>query len=311
MSELIERLLNVEGPIIRYRTLVEYLDMPCDDLEVQMAWEMIPHHPPLAALLASQRQEGYWVQRDFYTPKTSGTFWVLSVLADLGLSKKNETIRRGCEFMFVQQRSDGGFCRRRRVSGKGLVQDEQPEPCTQARIVRFLIQYGYGKDPRTRLAMEWLLDTQRPDGMWLCSHARGRGCLRATLDFLRAAVLDPETAAQPAAVGAAQVVASLLLEPNMGRYHVGDEWFTLTYPYFGYSLISALDTLACFDLTTAYPKISNSIRYLLGRRLADGSWPLDVRAERCPFDFGVPGEPNPWLTLDALVALKKFGVQDA
>jgi hypothetical protein len=73
--------------------------------------------------------------------------------------------------------------------------------CTQARIVRFLIQFGYGDDPRTRAALDWLLTTQRDDGMWLCDRADRHGCLRATLDFLRAAVLDPETAAHPATYG--------------------------------------------------------------------------------------------------------------
>jgi hypothetical protein len=311
MDNLIGWLLDVGDPTIRFRTLVELLGKPRDDPEVQIAWAMIPAYPSLAALLTAQKPEGYWVQRDFYIPKHISTFWVLSILADLGLSKENGHIRRGCEFMFSQQRADGGFCRQRRVPGKGLVWGEQSEPCTQARIVRFLIQFGYGSDPHTRLAMEWLLAAQRPDAMWLCSHARGQGCLRATLDFLRAAALDSETASHPAADCAAQVVAKLLMEPNMGRYHVGDEWFMFTYPYFGYSLISALDALARFGFTTAHPKISNSIEYLLNHRLPDGSWPLDECTVRCPLDFGAPGEPNPWLTLEALVALERLGVRDA
>ena len=310
MSYLINWLFDTGGPTIQYRTLVELLDKPWDDPEVQTAWAMIPDYPSLAALLAAQRSEGYWIQRDFYIPKHSSTFWVLSVLADLGLSRENSHIQRGIEFMFTQQRPDGGFCRQRRVSGKDWVRDEQPEPCTQARIVRFLIQFGYGQAPRTRLAIDWLLEEQRSDAMWLCSHARGRGCLRATLDFLRAAALDPATAALPTVAHVALVVADLLLEPNMDRYHVGNEWLTLTYPYFGYSLISALDTLARFGFTPAHMKIANSVEYLLSRRHPDGSWSLDERVERCPLDFGKPGEPNPWLTLEALVALKRLGLRD-
>jgi hypothetical protein len=310
MSYLIDWLFDVGDPTIQCRTLVELLDRPSDDPEVQAAQAIIPDHPPLAALLTSQKPAGYWIQRDFYIPKHFSTFWVLSLLADLGLSNENDHIQRGVGFMFSQQRPDGGFCRQRRVSGKGLVRDEQSEPCTQARIVRFLIQFGYGRDPRTRLAIEWLLAAQRPDAMWLCSHARGRGCLRATLDFLRAAALDPDTAIHPATARAALVVANLLLEPKMGRYHVGNEWLTLTYPYFGYSLIGALDALARFGFTPAHAKIADSAEYLLSRRLPDGSWPLDERARRCPLDFGEPDKPNPWLTLEALVALKRLGLRE-
>ncbi len=309
MSDTVAWLLTIADPTIRYKTLHELLEKPWNDPEVQKAWVMIPAYPPLAALLASQKSGGYWVHPDYYIPKHRSTFWVLGILADLGLSKENDQIRRGIHFMFTRQHPDGGFCRQRRVSGKGLVQDGPTEPCTQARIVRFLLQTGYRRDPRTRQAMNWLLAAQRPDAMWLCPQARGRGCFRATLDFLRAAAQDPETSSSPAAVQAAQAVANLLMEPKMGRYHVGYEWSTLTYPYFGYSLIGALEALAHYGFTPASPKIARSIEYLLSRRLPDGTWPLDAPAGGCPLDFGEPGKPNPWLTLEALLALKRLGIR--
>jgi hypothetical protein len=42
----------------------------------------------------------------------------------------------------------------------------------------------------------------------------------------------------------------------------------------------------------------------LGRQLPDGAWPLDKERERLPFDVGRAGEPNKWLTLDALRVVK-------
>ncbi len=74
--------------------------------------------------------------------------------------------------------------------------------------------------------------------------------------------------------------------------------------------IKALDTLARFGFRTNQPKIESSAAYLLSRRLPDGSWPLDESPCRSPLNFGAPGEPNPWLTLDALAALKRLGVPD-
>jgi hypothetical protein len=238
-------LLEPENPSVRYWTLRDLLDRPADDPEVGAAKAAIPTYPPVAALLATQKPAGYWVTKDYYLPKNYGTFWVLSVLADLWLTAENEHVQLGCAFLFAHQRENGGFCRRRHIRGRGNVWEAQAEPCTQARIVHFLIQFGYGDGPRTRAAMSWLLATQRDDGMWLCSWAGGRhGCLRATLDYLRAAVLDPQAAAYPATIRAVAVVCDLLMEPRMGRYHVGDLWTILEYPYFGYSVISALDALA-------------------------------------------------------------------
>ncbi len=293
-------LLGVENPSVRYGTLRDLLDQPAEDPEVQAARAAIPTWPPVAELVAAQKPDGYWVKRDYYLPKYNGTFWTLSLLADVGLTADEEPIRRACEFMFTFQRENGAFCRRRRVSGKGIVWADDPGPCTHARIVRFLIQFGYADDPRTRAGIDWLLATQHRDGMWDCHPSRRYGCLRATHDALRVAVLDPQTAAHPAIARAAAVICDLLMEEGMSKYHVGLPWTTLAYPHFGAGLISTLDTLARLGYTPEQPKVAGAMEFLLSRQLPDGAWPLDLRVRRPPFDVGEPGEPNKWLTLDAL-----------
>ena len=299
-------LLERESPSTRYWTLTDILDLVADDPKVQASRAAIPTHPPAAELLAAQKSGGYCVQQDYYLPKNTGTFWVLSVLADLGLTAENEHVRQGCEYMFAHQREHGTFCRRRRVPGQGVVWETQDAPCTQARIVRLLIQFGYGDDPRTQAGMGWLLATQRSDGMWLCDRAGGHGCLRATLDVLRAAALDPTTAAHPAITCAAAVMCNLLMEPRMGRYHVGDMWAVLEYPYVGYGVIPALDALDRLGHTLEQPKVARAMEYLLSRQLPNGTWPLDQSAHRPPFNVGQPGQPNKWLTLDALRVIKSL-----
>jgi len=311
MANLLDWLLDENGPVLRYCTLVELLSYPPDHPEVQAARAAIPSHPPLAELLAAQKAPGYWVQRDYYVPKAYSTFWVLSVLAEMGLNQEEQAVRRGVEFMFTHQGEDGKFRRWRNRAGKGMGWEERVDPCTNARIVRFLIRFGYGSDPRTRRAIEWLLAEQRADGMWLCGYARGAGCLRATLDFLRVAVLDPETAGLSATRRAAEGVCDLLMQPGMGRYHVADEWTALVYPYFGYGVIPALDALGRLGIAAEHPRMVAARDYLLSRRLPDGSWPLDEPVSRPPLDFGQPGAPNPWLTLDALLALRSIGSEIA
>jgi hypothetical protein len=306
---LLNWLLEEENPSIRYRTLIELLDRDENDREVQIAKETIPTYTPLAALLAAQKPAGYWGQRDYYLPKKYSTFSVLTVLADLGLTRENEQVRRGCEYLFAHQREDGQFCRRRSIAGQGTTWETHPDPCTHARIVRFLIQFGYGEDPRTRNSIQWLMATQRPDAMWLCNRdPRGHGCLRATLDFLRMAALDPLTASQNATERAAQVICDLLMQTGMGRYHVGEAWARLIYPYFGYGVIPALDALGRLGFKIEHPRICAAVDYLSLRRLPDGSWPLDEGQSFPPLNFGEPGKPNKWLTLDALRVFQRFGL---
>lgn len=303
-----EWLLEEANSPVRYGTLIDILNRPSDDREVRAAQAAISTYPPVAELLATQEPDGYWGKRDYYLPRTGrGTFWVLSVLGDLGLTVENEYVRRACDFMFTHQRENGAFCRRRRISGQGIVWQEHTEPCTHARIVRFLIQFGYGKSPRVREAIDWLISSQRDDGMWLCRSEGRRGCLRATLDVLRIAALDNQMSAQPGIAQAANAVRDLLMKPRMSRYHVGDKWATwerLKYPYFGFSVISALDTLARLGYTPEEPKIATAAEYLLSRQLPDGTWPMDESWSRPPIEFGQPNEPNKWLTLDAMRVVK-------
>jgi hypothetical protein len=302
-ADPISWLLEPDNPSIRSRTLTELLDARAADPQVHEAQAAMSAHPPVAALLEEQKKYGYWVKRDYYLPKYCGTFWTLSVLADLGLTADNEHVRRGCEFMFTFQREHGGICRRRRVQGRGIVWDEQPGPCTHARIVRFLMQFGYGDDPRTQAAVDWLIATQRDDGMWHCGTSR-HGCLRATHDVLRVAALDPRLAAQPGIARAADVLCDLLMQPRMGRYHVSDAWTRLVYPHFNYGVISSLDALAHLGYRMTHPKVQEAVDYLLSRQRSDGTWPLDGSPRKPPLDFGPVGQPNKWLTLGAVRVLK-------
>ena len=303
-------LLEPENPAVRYWTLVDILGRPDDDAEVQEARAVIPSWSPVAELLAAQKPDGYWIKPDYYLPRASrGTFWVLTVLGDLGLTAENEHVQKACDFMFAHQRESGEFCRQRRVRGQGIVWQEHSEPCTHARIVRFLIQFGYGDDPRVRRAIDWLLPIQRDDGMWLCRDEGRRGCLRATIDVLRVAALDPETAAQPGIARAADSVCGLLMEPRMSRYHVGEGWGTweaLKYPYFGFSVVSALDALARLGFGMEIPKIAAAVEYLISRQLPDGAWPMDQSWPNPPLDFGRVGEPNKWITLDVMRLLRRM-----
>ena len=297
-------LLEPENPVVRFATLRHLLDRSADDPELRDCQVAIPEYPPLADLLAVQKHDGFWVKRDYYLPKHNGTFWVLCVLGDLGFTADNAQIRQSCDFMFSFQRKHGPFCRRRRVSGEGVVWDEQPGPCTHARIVRFLIQFGYGDDPRIRAAIDWLLWVQRGDGLWDCGRPTRPGCLRATHDVLRVAALDSEAAHHPAVTRGAAILCDLLMQERMSRYHVGIAWTTLQWPPFDYSLPTTLDSLARLGYTLGHPKIAEATDYLLSRQLADGSWPLDQTSGRPPFDPGPQSKPSKLVTLEILKALR-------
>ena len=309
-SDPTDWLLDEADPPVRALALTDLLDRPPDDPEVRTARAQIPVHPPIAALFAAQHRDGHWGRVDYYLPRAGlGVFWVLTMLGDMGLSAELEPIRRACDVMFTHQREDGGFYRRRRIKGRGRVWETRNEPCTHARIVRFLLQFGYGEDARVRSAIHWLLPAQREDGMWFCRTEGKRGCLRATIDVLRVAALDERAAAHPAIPRAIDAVKALIMQPRMSRYHVGETWGTwekLTFPSFGFSVISALDALGRLGCSPEEPDIAAGLDYLLGRQLPDGAWPLDEAWSHAALDVGDVHAPNKWLTLNALRVLKCF-----
>lgn len=296
-------LLEEENPPVRYGALVDLLGRPPGDPEVEAARAAIAGYPPVAGLLAAQKGDGYWVKRDYYLPKHYGTFWTLCVLGDLGLTAERQEIRRACALLFTFQRENGAFCRRRRVAGKGVVWADDAGPCTQARIVRFLIQFGYGRDARTRAGIEWLLEVQREDGWWDCGSPGRPGCLRATHDVLRLAALDPEMAARPGIARGAERVCETLERRSLSKYHTGASWQVLEYPPFDMSLISTLEALGRLGYNAERPEIAQARDLLLGRQLPDGAWPLDKGYDRAPFNFGPAGQANKWVTLEALRAV--------
>ena len=79
------------------------------------------------------------------------------------------------------------------------------------------------------------------------------------------------------------------------------------YPYFGYSVLTALDALFTLGYTASHPGVASAVDYLRSRQGKDGTWPLDQAVFRPPADFGLPGQPNKWITLDALRVLRRAG----
>jgi len=109
-----------------------------DDLEVRAAQAVIPTYPPVAELLATQERHGYWGKGDYYLPRAGrGTFWVLSVLGDLGTHCRGGTRTAGVR-LDVHAPTGG-----RRILpppaslGPGDGVAGAHGTCTHARIVRF------------------------------------------------------------------------------------------------------------------------------------------------------------------------------
>ena len=305
-ADPLEWLLEPSNPSVRYWTLVDLLDRPRSDPTVQQAASEIPKMPLVLYVLGRRNRKGLWGEvKDYYTPKHYSTFWVLSVLGDIGVSADLQVIKPAIDYMLSHQREDGAFRREQITTGH---QETNPVPCTHARILRFLVQFGQEHLPAVQKGVDWLIANQRQDGSWICNRSseQRHGCLRATHDYLRLAELMPELAKHECTAQAATWMLDRLLDPRVGRFKVDNLWLKFTFPTFDYHLLSAAGALARLGYGLEHAKMAQAAEAILAKQTNNGTWLIDVEPARPPASFGRAGEPGKWVTLDALRVLKRL-----
>ncbi len=90
-------LLEEEQPAIRYLALTQLLNRQQTDPEVQSERKAIPVRGWAADILARQERGGWWAGENLYRPKYVSSNWMLLILADLGLTRREPRIRKACE----------------------------------------------------------------------------------------------------------------------------------------------------------------------------------------------------------------------
>lgn len=166
-------MLENNQPAIRYLTLTQLLNRRENDPEVVEARKRSAKRGWAADILRRQRPGGWWVSNEsLYRPKYLVTNWMLLVLADLGLTRKEPQIRRACELWIRRfAKPDGGF---------GTDQAKQSHLCVAGNTARALVQFGYSEHPKVRSAFDWLVREQKrtedgsvSGGMEGLTHGRG------------------------------------------------------------------------------------------------------------------------------------------
>ena len=126
----------------------------------------VPTRGWVAKILARQRSKTWWAtKKTCYVPKFRSTIWQLPVLADLGLSRRDERIANAVDLWFDLHYDPrgGGYS-----PGARTENWHASHLCTTGNMVRSLVRLGYLDDERVRSAIGWLVDEQYPDGGWDC-----------------------------------------------------------------------------------------------------------------------------------------------
>ncbi len=310
-------LLEKETPAVRHMALRWLLDEPEDSPAARKARAAAMHSDPIAATLAAQHRDGYWVRPGpGYGPKYTSTVWSLMFLEQLGADARHGGIQRACEYVLVHtQAPRGGFG----LNGT----NSTVVHCLHGNLLRALIGFGWLDDSRVQAAVEWQARAITGDrfDVWHPSTTSGPGfacgingglpCAWGAIKALRGMALIParrRTALVRRAI-AAGVELLLSRDPAVADYptdsRVSPNWFKLGFPS-GYvaDVLQNLEVLA--ELGHARdPRLGHAIEAVLARQDTLGRWHNEYAYERLTWrPFERDRAHSKWVTLRACRVLK-------
>jgi hypothetical protein len=314
-EKVIEWLLERNQPSVRYRALVDLRGGKETDPEVRQARSQIVRVGWAKDQLDRQGPKGFWESREpknlrewfdfLYFPYYTATNWRGLVLAEWGLDASTPQIKKLAELLF-----------RFKLRLSSPFNFYYEEMCISGNTARMLTQFGYGDDFRVRKLYDWMLEDQRDDGGWNCSHGTP-----GTLDVwepLAAFALLPRPKRSPRIEAAIARGAEFYLE--RGLYREGGPyapWLRLHYPnHYYYDILVGLDILTQLGFA-GDRRLRPALKILTEKRRPDGTWLLDrvhpdvVKKSDLPsgkvrrLEIEPAGRPSKWITLKALRVLKR------
>ena len=332
-SDPLPWLLEPADPGVRYLALRDLLDRPADDPELLAARRLAHTAGPLAAVLDAMSPAGYWVEPGpGYNPKYRSTVWAVILLAQLGgRVEEDERIGRACAYLLDQALAPGG-------QWASATAPSGTADCLQGNLCWALPALGCD-DPRLASAFEWMARTVTGEGLapnteraaplryyagkcgpnFACGANNGLPCAWGAAKVMLAFSQWPAGQRTPLIQRAiAQGVDFLLgVDPATAAYPTGyadkpsGNWWKFGFPVFYVTdILQIVEGLAALGYG-ADPRLANALALVCSKQDAQGRWLLEFDyAGKTWIDAGPKKQPNKWVTLRALRALKAAAGHD-
>jgi hypothetical protein len=336
---VIDWLLEDDEPSVRYATLTQLLDTAESESSVRITKGQIGSSGWAAKILERQKEGTYWDNpKSCLIPKFSAGLWQILVLADLGVSSRDRRIPEAVEHLLDLHNVDNGGLSLRPKGSKEF----EPHICATGNVVRALARMGYAEDDRVLRSLDWLISKQLPDGGWNCYPPGKHGSFTSTIQPVWALSEMMSHNARRGWEASAMRGVEFLLKHRLFKSDRDDSVVLLDYLRTHYPLHYAYDFLHGLRVLTELgvkndTRMNDAITLLLEKRLADGKWSLDavLRGWRHPhgmheedgtfrpeeremitqgwgteraLQLEEAGKPSKWITLQALLALKRLGL---
>jgi hypothetical protein len=289
-------LLDPENPSIRYWTLIDVLDQPVGNSEVQEARAAIVLQPLVKELFALQHPEGHWGSDENKPYTAQGAVTALSLLHMVGATPDSRTAV-GCDsFLRFCQHERGGFSMTKRLRS-GIF------PCTTGEHLPFLVNFGLGDDPRVRAAFAFLIEDMSTDDALGCGRYEHRDCLWGAVAALNGLAVLPTDMRSMQSKRVVERLANALLDAEYDFEGEHRRWLTFGVPR-AWDLLSALRALAAHGCAQD-SRFVPLLKLMLNRQDDQGRWPCGPVSRTWPIERR--NQPSKWITLNALRVLKQAG----
>jgi len=289
-------LLDPEAPSVRYWTLVDLLNRPHSDAQVQETRAAIAQQPLVKELFALQHPEGFWGDDETKPYTAQGAVTMLALLYMLGVTP-DEFTAAGCDsFLNFCQHESGGFSMTKKLRS-GIF------PCTTGEHLPFLVYFGLRDDPRVRAAFAFLVEDMCTNDALDCGRYQHQDCLWGAISALNGLAALPADMRSAQSERVVKRLANALLDAEYDFEGEHKRWLSFGVPR-AWDLLSALKALGAHGyahdvrfaplLQRIVERQNNQGRWLCGS--VSRTWPVERR-----------NQPSKWTTLDALRVLKQAG----
>lgn len=308
-EENIKWLLEPDNPSVRYRTLIDLLDKPMDDPEVQQCKQQIIESQAVKAIFEKMHLDGYWLQKNPRTKKIVGdgveygafatTHYCLSYLAELGLDRKHPLVDKASNRYLNLQKSDGDFWNH--------------FSCLIGFNIRTFFMLGYGEDNRVKKSINLLLNTVRDDSGYLCDMhddkyktKQAKSCIRGSVKALLAFSYLPNIWQHDRCQ---QLIDYFLKRNGIYKSNNFNEFVNKDISRFSFPITWRVNL---FEILYSLGKmgygkdkrLESAWRLLESKQNSNGRYILDWSPTQSPWKVGKRGEPNKWVTFYAYLANK-------
>ena len=321
MHKTLEWLMDSGEPWVRYRTMLDLLDLPENDHEVRESRHEMLTHPKVQALIA---EVAAWPSTAIKRHNdASHAIYKLSTLADFGVRVEDPGLAPAIESVLAHQSPQGAFQSLVNVPKAfgGTGNDQWTWiACDAPTLLYTLIAMGLGDDPRVQRAVDHLVSLVDENG-WRCVCApelgkfRGPGrkadpCPIANVYALKALSLVPELLDSPAT----RTGAEMLLwqwehqrERKIYMFGIGTDFRKLKYPFVWYDSLHVVDVLSRFPFVHADPRFHEMVGVITEQADENGRYRASsmYRAWK-GWEFADKKSPSHWITYLVLRIRKRM-----